>query len=629
LLGANSGDQPYLMKVNLTLSGISVSSTTLPFAYTVGQGTGAVPAPTNPATQTLKLTNAAAGTGLPSYTIASNFNIIGIAVPAACPGGVFATLTGTNSTNPGPGALTDTYTITPASAACLNAIGTASLAGSVTVTSGVQQQTIAVPMVIANPTVTTSPVSGATGAFTYTIGQAGAIPSQAFSYSTSPAGLAVTTSVAYGPGAAGWLTAAVTAGNTITLTANPAGIAASATPYTATVTVSGPGNAASTTISASLTVSGTPIVTIGAQSGTATFTYASPNSTLPPSQQFFISVSGSQAVPLTATVSGSAPWLTGVLSTTSPTLSGILFVSVNPALLVPSATPYTGTITVSGPGATPSALTVNLTVTSPTTPTVAGIFRGGNEFMLQADANHPSGLDYKNFVTPAAGDLPVAGDWNGSGTSKIGIYRPSTGTWFLDYNGNGIFDAGDKTYQFGGVAGDVPVVGDWTGTGFAKIGLVRPFTAGGQPALWILDAAGAGVMNSQTQVFAFGGIAGEVPVVGDWTGTGTTKVGVVRPFTPGGQPALWILDANNSHAIGAGSMIFAFGGITGDVPVTGDWDASGTTKIGVVRPFTAGGTPALWIEDFNGSAPTVLGGTDNVVFPFGGLAGDKPITGKW
>jgi hypothetical protein len=37
-------------------------------------------------------------------------------------------------------------------------------------------------------------------------------------------------------------------------------------------------------------------------------------------------------------------------------------------------------------------------------------------------------------------DLPVVGDWDGTGKVRIGVFRPSTGKWRLDINRNGKFD---------------------------------------------------------------------------------------------------------------------------------------------------------------------------------------------
>ena len=54
------------------------------------------------------------------------------------------------------------------------------------------------------------------------------------------------------------------------------------------------------------------------------------------------------------------------------------------------------------------------------------------------------------------------GDWNGNGTDKIGVFRPSTREWLLDLNGNGVFDGCnvDICATFG-QAGDLPIVGKW------------------------------------------------------------------------------------------------------------------------------------------------------------------------
>lgn len=57
------------------------------------------------------------------------------------------------------------------------------------------------------------------------------------------------------------------------------------------------------------------------------------------------------------------------------------------------------------------------------------------------------------------GDIPVLGDWNADGRTKIGIFR--NGLWVLDLNGNGVPKyLGDGFYGFG-MTGDKPVTGIW------------------------------------------------------------------------------------------------------------------------------------------------------------------------
>ena len=53
---------------------------------------------------------------------------------------------------------------------------------------------------------------------------------------------------------------------------------------------------------------------------------------------------------------------------------------------------------------------------------------------------------------------PVVGDWDGSGVSRIGVV--SSGVWYLDLDGNGIWDpAVDVSFLFGPTG--IPVTGTW------------------------------------------------------------------------------------------------------------------------------------------------------------------------
>jgi len=273
--------------------------------------------------------------------------------------------------------------------------------------------------------------------------------------------------------------------------------------------------------------------------------------------------------------------------------------------------------------------------------TKVGAFRNGTTFLEDSNGNglFDQGADrfIANFTAPggsAAGDVAVTGDWTGDGHAKVGIYRPSTGTWWLDANNDGVFNAGDLTYQYGGMAGDVPVVGNWNGVQGVStkkdcVGIYRS-----QGSVWLLDLNCNGVFEGTPTdaFFPFGGLAGDVPVVGNWTG-GTTRVGVVRKYAPGGvpqgEPFFWVYDDANANAGNdpvnhpAAAGAYAFGGLPGDLFVTGDWNNSGTAKAGVFRSGVAGAQQFQWVLDANGLH------TPDVTFNLFGVLGDRPITGKW
>ena len=84
------------------------------------------------------------------------------------------------------------------------------------------------------------------------------------------------------------------------------------------------------------------------------------------------------------------------------------------------------------------------------------------------------------------------------------------GNWALDYNGNFVWDGTsiDKLTFFGGPEWQ-PVVGDWSGSGTTKIGAYT----GGQ---WALDYNGNfGWDVPPDRLFSFGA-SGETPIVGKW-----------------------------------------------------------------------------------------------------------------
>ncbi len=273
--------------------------------------------------------------------------------------------------------------------------------------------------------------------------------------------------------------------------------------------------------------------------------------------------------------------------------------------------------------------TATATFTAPFNVSI-GVFRNGSWYL---DSNQ-NGIWDPGFDTVMAwgiaGDIPIVGDWNGSGTKQIGVFRD--GWWYLDYPGTGAWVGcgapADQTKDVcmpWGIAGDIPVVGDWNGSGKIKIGVFRD-------GWWYLDYPGTGAWvgcgapaDQTKDVCMPWGIAGDIPVVGDWNGSGKIKIGVFRN-------GWWYLDYPGTGAwVGCGAPADPSKdacipwGIVGDIPVVGDWNGSGKIKIGVFRD-------GWWYLDYPGTGAWMGCGAPNdpaqdacITF---GMTGDEPIVIK-
>jgi hypothetical protein len=224
-----------------------------------------------------------------------------------------------------------------------------------------------------------------------------------------------------------------------------------------------------------------------------------------------------------------------------------------------------------------------------------------HDFLFDGEAFTGKSIHWGN-----PGDIVILGDWNQSGSAKVGVFR--NGLWILDSNGNGVLDSGDRQFTFG-QAGDIPVLGDWNGTGTIKAGVFRNGT-------WILDLSGliAGQSTGLANVTASYGVPGDIPVTGDWTGTGTTKIGIFRN-------GFWVLDANGDYVMNGSDPFYIFGQ-TGDTPLTGDWDGSGISHPGIVRNNS-------WFLNYvwNNETGSLGSAGTELTFKFG-ATGSTPLVGK-
>jgi hypothetical protein len=284
---------------------------------------------------------------------------------------------------------------------------------------------------------------------------------------------------------------------------------------------------------------------------------------------------------------------------------------------------FSGTGTLFFPGASPSPGAQLIGVFRPPMPVggALGFFTVDSNGSFSFDG---AGVD-KTYQFGLAGDIPVVGDWGNDGTATLGVFRcpaPGAGlcTWYIDQNHNGVWDAGvftgDGSFQFG-LPGDIPVVGDWTGTGGAKAGVMR-CPAIGQPGVctWYLDAQNLRQPYGNFLTRAYG-LPGDLPAVGRWTGIGsaTDSIGVFRNGT-------WILNSTGTGSWNPADAQYSYG-LPGDVPVIGEWSGLAKDKLGVFR-CSNGGT-CQWVLNMSGCGAF---STADLVTYFG-LPGDKPVVGRW
>jgi len=164
-------------------------------------------------------------------------------------------------------------------------------------------------------------------------------------------------------------------------------------------------------------------------------------------------------------------------------------------------------------------------------------------------------------------DLPASGDYDGDGTADISIYRGSSSLWAI---------SGITRVYFGG-SSDTTIPGDYDGDGICDIGIYR-------------SSSGLWAIRGVTRLYF--GASGDYPIPGDYDGDGFCDVAIFRPVS-----GLWAVE-------GVTRVYF---GTADDLPIPRDYDGDGSSDIGIVR-FSSG----LW----------AIRGVSRFYF---GASGDYPV----
>ena len=159
-------------------------------------------------------------------------------------------------------------------------------------------------------------------------------------------------------------------------------------------------------------------------------------------------------------------------------------------------------------------------------PDRTGVFRPGAGFYLKMDNGstwNPSTDRYLAWDN-AAGDRPIAGDWNADGQTETGVYRPGPGSisrW---------------TTAAPGILRPIATLLGTMPPGTSRLPETGMLTAGPRPAFTglVQDSisrwTATGTWNPSTDRYlAWDNAPGDLPIAGDWNADGRTETGVYRP----------------------------------------------------------------------------------------------------
>jgi len=183
---------------------------------------------------------------------------------------------------------------------------------------------------------------------------------------------------------------------------------------------------------------------------------------------------------------------------------------------------------------------------------------------LVLDNHYYQTIRVSTYSARAQSSRSTLGDFDGDGRAEIGIWRPTTGEWWLKSSAGGFASYG--AYGWGS-GGDIPVAGDYDGDRRTDIAVFRPSNG-----VWYILQSSTNFTTQAT--YTWGGGDADVPVPGDYDGDHRTDIAVYR------SGVWYILNSSTNFTTYA---VRGWGAST-DVPVPGDYDGDGKTDLAVYRP---------------------------------------------
>jgi uncharacterized protein (TIGR03437 family) len=554
--GAALANSPILIPVTLTMTAgtLTVSPTSLSFTQTAGGAT--------PAAQTVTITTSGQPT---AFTVGASHGSIAV---------VWINLSATGGTTPGSvNVSVDASRLTPGTYQGVVQVTAQGLAGS--------PATIPITFTVNSGTIAASPSS-----LTFAAAQGGAQPAtQTVNVTTSVGGSLNYSVTAATNGGGNWLLVNPSSGSTpgsVSITANPAGLAAGT--YTGSVTITSTG-ATGSPIIIPVTFTVNPPASLAVSPGSLSFAYTT-GLAVPAPQNITITSGGAAAsfTVSTATASGSG-WLS--VSPTSGNSPATISVSVNPQNL--AAGTYNGTVTINSPNAAnPVTISVSLNVQAIPPPTATNIV---NSASFAAGPVAPGEI------------ITIGGSGMANANDALGLA--------LDNTGNVATKLGDTRVLFDGNPGPLWYVSP------NQINCIVPYGVAGRVSTRI-QVEYKGVLSTGVDLR----VVDAAPAIYTQSGQGVGPGAILNQN--------YSLNTSNNPAVkGSAVIVYATGeGQTSPAGVTGSVipnNGSGLKRPLLNATATVGGRPARVL--YAGSAPGFVSGAFqlNIEIPADAPSGAQSI----
>jgi hypothetical protein len=220
----------------------------------------------------------------------------------------------------------------------------------------------------------------------------------------------------------------------------------------------------------------------------------------------------------------------------------------------------------------------------------------------------------------------------------IGIFRsgynpdgsPGVSLWAVDSNGSHAWEPNDASYYFG-LAGDIPVMGDWTFTGQRRMGIFRN-------GYWYVDVDGNGAWDQPPDsVLAFG-LPGDLPLtIGLSDGYLHLAVFRPNPGTPSIGGTLYVDTSTcncykktttavysiyNTQSVYSNTQS-VWNALSGDLPMMINADGLGS-RLAFFRPSSG----SWYVGPLTSSGNLSFDLNYAPVYQYG-VYGDLPVAGDW